>query len=1328
MSDFLAQLARRQSDQVGSVMKRDSGPNDDAPAATTASPAVASVDPASKRPSLRALLVDKTGLFDAAYYLANNPDIAQAGLDPLEHFLDAGYREQGRKPNPYFDPIWYLDRCSDVRKVGQHPLVHYALYGDAEGRQPCRLFDTAWYRQQYAIPNTEPALAHYLRHRTTCKYSPIPDFDVEYYARKNPDVAAAGIDPFEHFLLSGFREGRNPSTDFDVKFYARRYLGGDLSQNPFLHYLDHKHEPGIVGRMPDDEATIPREVTRFTRPGPHFEEFKPLPASAAPRAKLLAYYLPQFHAFPENDAWWGKGFTEWTNIVRGLPRFKGHYQPRVPRDLGFYSLDTTDTLRRQVTYAKGAGVSGFVFYYYWFNGKRLLEKPVEQFLADNSIDMPFALIWANENWSRRWDGSDSEVLISQDYRADDEAELVEDFARHFRDPRYIRLQGRPLLMLYRPGLIPQTAETVARWRCLFRARFNENPIITMAQGFGDTDPTVYGLDGAIEFPPHKLTEDMREVNEGLELLDPEFTAQVLDYDRVADVSLSEPAPDFPLIKTAFPSWDNDARRQGAGTIIHGSTPRKYEAWLSRLIRDAVQRPFFGEPIVCINAWNEWAEGAYLEPDLHHGAAYLNATGRAVAGLERVGDAPRLALVGHDAHPHGAQELLLNIGRTLRRSFGVEIEYLLLDGGRLTDRYGEIARTTVASTETALKNGLNLLRERGFASAIVNTTAAAHIVQSAGKHGLDCIVLVHELPRIIREKNLTRGAATALKYARKIVFPAPFVRDELLKELDAPAADNQIVAPQGAYKVIGYAPESAARVRRELNIPASDALVLCVGYADLRKGFDLFLQLWRQLRDERREVHFCWVGGIDPALAEWMQVELRDATAAGTLHMVNYTDDVAAYFSAADVFALTSREDPFPSVALEALSAGIPVVAFDRSGGIPDMLREYGAGKVVPYCDVPAMATELRAMLGDGLVAEEDRTARRDLIAEHFQWKAYVSHLLALAMPNLGQVSVAVPNYNYARHMAKRLGSIFSQTYPVHEIIVLDDCSTDDSLAVIATVAAEWDREIQLVPNAQNSGSVFAQWRKAAELASGEFLWIAEADDLSRSDFLARLMALLCGDRDVRFAFSDSASIHHDGSPIGASYKPYYATVEPGALTYSETFAAAEFARRFLAVKNVILNVSAVVWRRDALLRALDACEADLHGFRMAGDWRLYLQALAEPEARVAYEAEPLNMHRRHGQSVTHTLDAELHVDEIARVHAFARQVRITDAPAEACQASYLLEVSAQLGIAPASTGSPAEESAPEEPVTDARPVQPPAQVADVVRRRPRRRAVSSKRE
>jgi len=335
--------------------------------------------------------------------------------------------------------------------------------------------------------------------------------------------------------------------------------------------------------------------------------------------------------------------------------------------------------------------------------------------------------------------------------------------------------------------------------------------------------------------------------------------------------------------------------------------------------------------------------------------------------------------------------------------------------------------------------------------------------------------------------------------------------------------------------------------------------------------------------------------------------------------------------------------------------------------------------VVPYGDITAMAEAVTIALAEAAPAK--RAARRNLVAERFDWSSYVRELTGLALPAMAQVSAVVPNYNYARYMQDRLGTIFAQTHPVREVIVLDDCSSDDSLTVIPEVARAAGRVVRLVPNETNSGSVFAQWRKAAELSLGEFVWIAEADDLSDPAFLARTVALMQADPEVVLAFSDSRTIHGDGSPQWESYKGYYASVEPGALSRTEIFQADDFVRRFLGVKNLILNVSAVVWRRDALLEALDACQEELRGYRMAGDWRLYLEAMRRPGARVAYEATPLNVHRRHAESVTHALKADLHVAEIARCHAVALTA-LAGGPAAGLrpvQDTYLREVATQLG-------------------------------------------------
>ncbi|WP_131118332.1 glycoside hydrolase family 99-like domain-containing protein [Lichenihabitans psoromatis] len=1229
------------------------------------------IDPTDPLSTIRS-----SGLFDGKFYSDTYWDIAQAGIDLAEHFYLWGFREN-RRPNVIFDTAWYRDHhLADQPDL--NPLQHYIEVGAKQGLLPGPLFDAQWYRETHKLGDAVDALSHYIQHRIG-PFSPVAEFDAVYYLKTYPDIAAAGIDPFQHYINYGYRESRNPSANFDTDFYIKRYLDGKFEQNPLVHYRQNRGA-GFLPHASEDDATIPANVKRFTKAGPAFEEARPIAGSVPRRGKVLAYYLTQFHAFPENNKWWGTGFTEWTNIARGLPRYHGHFQPRVPRDNGFYSLADKETMRKHVAQAKAGGIYGFVFYYYWFNTKRLMEKPLEDFLATPDIDMPFCLMWANEDWTRRWDGLEGEVLISQGYSEDDDVKLVADYTRHFKDPRYIRLQGRPLLMIYRPSIIPDTKAAIERWRTLFRQNGGEDPIIVMSQSFDDFDPRKFGLDGAIEFPPHKLTKLTAPINKSLNYLDDTFSGRVYAYEDVMSVSMNEAPSDFPLIKTVVPSWDNDARRQGSGLVIHGSTPTLYEFWLSQLIDAAQRKPFFGEPLVCVNAWNEWCEGAYLEPDLHFGSAYLNATARAAAGVTQFSKRPRLLLIGHDAFPSGAQLLMLNIGRTLRQAFGVEVEFILLQGGKLEAEYRLIAPTTLCPDKDKLVQKLTELKERGFSAAIANTSVAGHAATSAVEVGFRTILLVHELPRILREKGLMPSARSGLMSADKVVFAGAYIQDKLLEALNVPVSNRFAIRPQGTYKTLKRNDGFGKALRDGLGMAPGSRLILGMGYGDLRKGFDLFLQVWRLLQISDCDIHFCWVGSIDPGLRDWLSVEISDAEKTGTFHMAGYRADVEGFFSAADGLVLTSREDPFPTVVLEAMSVDIPVFAFEGTGGIPDFLRQYGIGYVAPYADVTAMATNLADVLNEapdrGLL---DRA--REIVASQFDFADYVEDLMHMALPRLMKVSVIVPNFNYAHCLPERLATIFMQTYPVHEVVVLDDASRDESVAVIEATAKEHERDFTLILNEQNSGSVFKQWRKGAEHATGDYLWIAEADDLSDMTFLAQMIGAMESDPSIVMGFSDSKSIDMTGAPVYPDYKGYYATVEPKALTVDEVFEGREFVDRFLAIKNLIMNVSCVVWRRSALLAAMDRCESDLKNFRMAGDWRIYIECLTAPGARIAYVAEPLNVHRRHANSVTHALDSRKHVSEIATMHEKIR-AKLHISRATPGQTSYLDEIEQQFSRRP----------------------------------------------
>ena len=1225
-------------------------------------------------------LILRSGLFDLTWFCgAYGAQVDNALID----WCATGW-QQGQQPNLYFDTNWYLSYYRDVATDGVNPLLHYILHGEREGRRPSLLFDPLWYRETYGLPDSEVCLAHYLRERLTGQFSPNADFDTGFYLSTYTDVAAARMDPFAHFMERGFREDRSPSADFDTAFYRRRYLRHQPEANPLLDYQRRRGEVGVYAKRPLQEATVPVEIARFSRPGDAFEAWEPLPAGVGLKAWVLAYYLPQFHRIPENDAWWGRGFTEWTNLTRGTPRFAGHYQPRTPRDLGHYSLDDPETMRRQIEMAKGAGLHGFVFYFYWFNGHRLLEKPLERFLADAALDMPFCLMWANENWTRRWDGFDEEVLISQDYRPAEDEDLVLTFGRHFADPRYIRLQGRPVLMIYRPGLIPNAPETIQRWRGLFRELCGEDPIMMMGQGFDSTDPREFGLDGAIEFPPHKLTANLPKINDTLEWLDMEAKTHVLSYEDTVEVSLAEPRAAYPLIKTAVPNWDNDARREGRGLLLHGSTPVAFGRWVSALIEQAQASPVFGQPIVCINAWNEWAEGAYLEPDIHYGAAYLNALARAVSIDAAAADRGKILLVGHDAHRHGAQTLLLALGAQLRRAHGLTVEFLLLEGGPMVQDYAEVAPVSITGRVSDMPPQSRKLAERGFRRAIVNTVAAGGACPILAQAGISNTLLVHELPSLIREKSLSQLTRRGLSAAGHTVYPAAAVRDGILDLIGEGEGDRATarILPQGIYQPVLFDRTKRDRLRRELGLAAGSRLLIGVGYADMRKGFDIFLQLWRALEASEPAVHLAWAGNMDREIASYMAPEIQAAEASGTFHFLGFRRDLDALLSAADAFILTSREDPFPSSVLEAMSAGLPTVAFASSGGIPEMLAAHDAGQVVARGDVAGMAEAAIALSSLDAEALDARRAHLATIAnEQFNFATYARTLADLTDPNLLRVSAAIPNYNYAQHLPSRLDTVFQQWMPLRDVILLDDASTDDSLAVAQKTADAAKRDLRLLVNKRNSGSVFRQWRRAAEAATTEFLWIAEADDESDPRFLTRLVAALEARPDAAMAFCDSIAIDEAGAILSDSYKSYYNRVAPGLLSADAEFAGHEFLSRCMAERNIILNVSGVLWRREALLAGLGRCEQALTKYRMAGDWLLYTDVLSQPGAQICYVAEPLNRHRRHSNSVTHALDAKRHVEEIASVQRVVAKIVKADQKLRRRQAAYIAEVEGYLGAA-----------------------------------------------
>jgi len=349
--------------------------------------------------------------------------------------------------------------------------------------------------------------------------------------------------------------------------------------------------------------------------------------STVPRVRTVAFYLPQFHPIPENDSWWGAGFTEWTNVRRAKPAFSSHDHPRKSTALGEYDLRDDSVLYRQAELAAGHDIDAFCMYYYWFAGKRLLETPLDLYL-DRGPDFPFCISWANENWSRRWDGKDHEVLIAQSYGDSTAAEVFADMAKYLTDPRYLRLDGRPVIVVHRVDHLPDPQRLAQTWRRLSEEAGLGSPYLIAAETRRNIDPRAMGFDAVAEFPPvgaNTLGSALLRPPAGLS---PHFRGRLMSYRRTAKRFMGRRAPAFRRHPGVMPGWDNSARRGMKATVYVGSSPQSYGAWLADARRREEQHE--GPGLVFVNAWNEWAEGAYLEPDASSGDAYLAATRRAEA--------------------------------------------------------------------------------------------------------------------------------------------------------------------------------------------------------------------------------------------------------------------------------------------------------------------------------------------------------------------------------------------------------------------------------------------------------------------------------------------------------------------------------------------------------------------------------------------------------------------------------------------------------------------------------------------------------------------------
>jgi len=599
---------------------------------------------------------------------------------------------------------------------------------------------------------------------------------------------------------------------------------------------------------------------------------------------------------------------------------------------------------------------------------------------------------------------------------------------------------------------------------------------------------------------------------------------------------------------------------------------------------------------------------------------------------------KIVIVSHDATQSGAPFLALNIAKNLQIKFGYRVVIILLSGGILENEFrnhGFVINLQCTDRQTTTFNAIfSTLYINGFRNAICNTVVSGSLVPLLKNNKFEILSLIHELPKSISLLNAEESSKNMIELSDHVVFPANYILNAFRNSYSYDYINKISILPQGLFR--NHLPfqnkESKDRLRRKLRIKSDSRIVLSCGTADFRKGIDVFYNVFAGLQKHTdfSDVHFVWVGPvIENYFYNWMMEDLRLLGFEENIHFVGYSEDID-YFAGADIFFLSSREDPFPSVVLDAMACGIPVIAFDQSGGAPEAL-ENNCGEIIPYLDVDKVISSIIKLLKDSVHYDLIVSNACNKVNEKYNFEKYISELLSLFSRyklngiKLPSVSVVIPNYNYSPYLQERLTSVINQTLSPCEILFLDDASTDDSVQIAESILRDCNINYRIICNEANKGC-FSQWVSGIEQATGDLIWIAEADDKCRYDFLERILPCF-SDEEVMLAFCQSEIIDSAGTVCQPTYYEYTKDVFGNKPETSYKNSGDKELNDGLAIKNTIPNASAVVFRKSSLA----GVKNKLLQFKSAGDWFAYIYALKM--GSICFIKDILNSHRRHSSSI-----------------------------------------------------------------------------------------------
>ena len=907
-----------------------------------------------------------------------------------------------------------------------------------------------------------------------------------------------------------------------------------------------------------------------------------------PPVKFITYFLPQFHPIPENDAFWGEGFTDWTNVKAAKPQFAGHYQPRVPGELGYYNLLDPEIQRRQVELAKLYGVGGFCIYFYWFNGTRPLEKPLENYLNDTKLDLPFCLCWANENWTRRWDGRENEVLLAQNHSPEDDLAFIAHISKYMRDPRYIRIDGRPLLVVYRPNLLPSARETAQRWREWCRNNGIGEIYLAYSQSFARVDPAMYDFDAAIEFPPNMKAKsfELPNLSKSVKRLRKGFSCEVLDWRPCVELSRKYANPGYKLFRAVCPSWDNTPRRKNFSRVLVNYSPRGYHEWLLNAIDETCYRfQNHDERLVFANAWNEWGEGAYLEPDAGYGYAFLEATRLALASaiylpLSRDGATWISAyLQGQLQFVKGRPVVLLCAHYSGIHVFGGERSFLdILDG---LHTIGANVICTVPSTENY--NYIKAVRERSIGVYILpyqqwnpsheDEVIIAKFVEIIQRHSVN---IVYANTIVLREPLTAarRCGVMTVTHAREIItYDQDLARQiglapgEIIKEVvsrsDYIIANSQATAE--CYKQsesVMVVPNMVAIDQMDLanEIDPANIRFALVSNNLPKKGLNDVIELARRCESFVPNARFLIIGPDNPYVHS-LRKDQQKGRIPKNVEFLGFKDTPREAMAEANVVLMLSHfKESFGRTVIEAMAARRAVIAYDW-GAPSGLVRDEETGFLVEFRNMDQLTDRVKTLCENPGLISEMGDRGRVFVSDHYSAERFVERLKdayssilhkALSQQKVCNfnllrkapaTAIIIPVYNAYDELRECIASIQEHTdLAKNRVIVIDDASNDPMIREFL----EGLNNIELIFNEENIGYT-KTCNKGISLAVSYDVVLLNSDTIVTPRWLEslRIAAYSAAEIGTATALSDNAgafsvpiSDQQNKKPDGIDYADY----------------------------------------------------------------------------------------------------------------------------------------------------------------------------------------------